>query len=1182
MLIYLTRFEFNYQLRRPLTFIALVIFLLFGFMMGSLRYLPYPDVYRNATYSITYMVGILTLGLIFPITVTVAQTFLKDRESKFESILYATAIDKRSYLFSQLLALFGTTLFILCLGVVGIIIGAYMPWLPASERGPFSLVHYLWPMLALSVPNILLCCSLTAGIAWLGKNALSVYTGGLLLYIMYIAGSIFSNSPLMAGASPASPEAMALMAKLDPFGLAAFFEQTRYWTIDSRNYKLLALEGNFLINRFMWLGFSLVIVVFSYRLFSFRSLKTVASKKETEQKLTSEVTASYSPIQIQVSSSAHIFNSSWSLVKIEFNQVVKGIPFVLILLMVTGLLTIEIANKIDGGTRFSAHFAHSSLLATAIFETVPFMGSLILLFYSSELLWKCKSVDFLSIVSATPVPNVSLYFSKLVTLSLLTFGLVVWSIGIAIGMQLYYQYPVIDWQVYASLFYYIGLPLLLLIIPLLFVQNLFSNKYLALLVGAIVVLMVNSKLGVAMGIQHPLLRFANTLDVPLFQMNGFDNYSIAFHWQMLHEVSLAVILLIVSILLWNRNQVMTLFSRMRGVIITRTTSVLLVSAAILLLSSSVYVYQQVARDPQSISQEDRFDWRHAYELKYKPYESLPQPTITHVNTTIDLYPNEHSYNVKGKYKVVNKETVSIDSLLISFDKYIDLTSFRIKNASLIRTDKEFGHNTYRLHEPLLPHDSLTVTFGFTANWSSLQQHIPTNAILANGSFMRISRYYPVFGYQPDNEIDNLKERKERGLPAQEPLKCAGAVDIDPYQFIMLDATISTDEEQTPLGVGELVNTWRKLGRTYAHFKTDRPIPFRFAVSSARYKVKKDSFQGIGIEVYFDERHNQNVDRLIKNAKSTLVYGQANYGPYPHKTIRFAEISSYATGFAATAYPTIIFSKEDQGFQADLRNGDEQDITNQLAGHELAHLWWGSAQVNPDIREGHSLMTETLAQYTELMLYRRAHGFDKSLDLLKVHLDLYLSNRGYGREMPLYKVNFESPHVTYNKGIVVMHQLEQLLGESKVNKALKDFYSKYRYPHPAPKSLDLLNCFFAVAPTNSHAKIDELFKQVITYDAKVNRVSVQELKAGGYEVSFKATMSKYKTTGSTKQQFVTPDPYLEVGVTNADGTQVVKVFPVVNGKIEGKVNTHQKPVLLVLDPMLKNLELFIKDNEMLIH
>ncbi|MBC5773129.1 aminopeptidase [Pontibacter sp. KCTC 32443] len=1181
MLMYLTRFELLYQLRKPLTYVALLSFLLFGFMMGSVRHLPYPDVYRNAPYSITYMVGILTLGIIFPVTVTVAQSFLKDREFKFEGILYATPIGKSSYLSSQFIALFGTSLFILCVGALGILIGAYMPWLPAAERGSFTAIHYVWPVLVLAIPNIILCIAFTASIAWLSKSSLGVYTAGLLLYILYITGSIFSNSPLMAGASPASPEAMALMAKLDPFGLAAFFEQTRYWTIENRNANLLKLSGNFMINRILWLGVSIVIVALSYRIFSFRSIKTSAPKKGSKLKAVEELPATYKPINVELKSSIHILKSSWSLTRIDLSQVVRGIPFVLILLMVTGLLIIETANKIDGGTRFAAHFAHSSLMATAIFETVPFMGTLILLFYSSELLWKSKSVNFLAIVSSTPVSNVALYLSKLITLGLIVFGLVLWSVVVAVAVQFYYQYTIIEWQVYTSLLYYIGLPLVLLTILLLFVQNLFANKYLALLASAIVVLLLNSKLGVALGIKHPLLRFANTLEVPLFQMNGFDNYGMAFRWQMFHEISVAVILLIITVMLWNRNQVATLIRRTRGVRFNPAATVLIGFAAVLLLSSSVFIYRQVAADPESINQKEKFDWRYAYELKYKTYESLPQPSITHVTTTIDLYPGEHRYEVKGKYKAVNREAVSIDSLLISVDQNIELTSLKIENASLVREDKAFGHNIYYLRKPLVPQDSITIAFSFTAAWSPLQQHVPTNAILSNGSFMRISRYFPVLGYQPENEIDNVKERLERGLPEQEPLRHALADALDDYQFIILDAVVSTDEDQTPLGVGELVGSWKKQGRNYARFKTDRPIPFRFAVASAKYKVKKDSFQDIAIEVYYDARHYQNVDRLIENAKATLAYGHNNFGPFPHKSIRFAEISSYATGFAATAYPTIIFSKEDQGFQADLRKGDEQDITNQLAGHELAHLWWGSAQVNPDIREGHSLMTETLAQYTELMLYRRAHGFTKSLELLKVHLDLYLSSRGYDPEMPLYKVDFESPHIVYNKGMVVMHQLEQLIGETKVNEALKAFYCKYKFPNPAPRSTDLLNCFYAVAPASAHAKIDELFKQIITYDAKVEGVSIRKQPDGTYETIFTASIQKYSTTEKGKKYTIAPDPFLEVGVMTSKGNQVVKRFRVQNSRITGTFLTSKKPQLLVLDPLLKNMEVFPKDNEKVI-
>jgi len=63
---------------------------------------------------------------------------------------------------------------------------------------------------------------------------------------LYIIASIFGNSPLIAGSQTSAPEAMSLFAKLDPLGMAAFFEQTKYWTAQQRNTLQLSLSGNFL------------------------------------------------------------------------------------------------------------------------------------------------------------------------------------------------------------------------------------------------------------------------------------------------------------------------------------------------------------------------------------------------------------------------------------------------------------------------------------------------------------------------------------------------------------------------------------------------------------------------------------------------------------------------------------------------------------------------------------------------------------------------------------------------------------------------------------------------------------------------------------------------------------------------------------------------------------------------
>src|SRR5690606_20434945 len=110
--------------------------------------------------------------------------------------------------------------------------------------GVFRLNYYFNSFLIIVLPNIFLCTTIICSTAWLSKNKMLVYLSGLFIYVLYMVGSIFSNSPLLAGASPVSDRLMSISAKLDPFGMAAFYEQTRYWTAIEKNTVVLGLSGN--------------------------------------------------------------------------------------------------------------------------------------------------------------------------------------------------------------------------------------------------------------------------------------------------------------------------------------------------------------------------------------------------------------------------------------------------------------------------------------------------------------------------------------------------------------------------------------------------------------------------------------------------------------------------------------------------------------------------------------------------------------------------------------------------------------------------------------------------------------------------------------------------------------------------------------------------------------------------
>ena len=72
---------------------------------------------------------------------------------------------------------------------------------------------------------------------------------------------------------------------------------------------------------------------------------------------------------------------------------------------------------------------------------------------------------------------------------------------------------------------------------------------------------------------------------------------------------------------------------------------------------------------------------------------------------------------------------------------------------------------------------------------------------------------------------------------------------------------------------------------------DTPILNFYSYLSARYVVKKDHWNDVAIEIYYDPSHPYNVDRMIYAIKKSLDYFTANFGPYQHKQVRIIDVHS---------------------------------------------------------------------------------------------------------------------------------------------------------------------------------------------------------------------------------------------------------------------------------------------------
>lgn len=1027
---------------------ALIAFGIFG--GNNARFTLSEKLAYNSSYQVAYITAFLSLTSLFFSTIFSAQLALKEIDFNFNLIYFSLPISKKQFLWSRFFSIFFLSLGFTILLTISFFIGRELAS-DGKKMLDFNFLFYLFPIIIFTAINTFFLASITISVAWITKNKLFIYVSGLLLYVIYMVSMIFSNSPFMANNLPQSKQAQMISAILDPFGLSAFFYQTSHLLIEQRNTELLPLNGILLANRIGVFVISILLLLLAVKFFSI-SKKVKSSKiKQTSSTIFS---LPFSFVSTEKSLKVKI-QSLFSFTKMNGKYIVKSVPFILIILSLLFAIGMEMYAEIDKGIRLPQKYASTGLMVSTIIQNFYVLGALILVFYGNDLYWRSKNSNFHYIEESTPNFMIK-FWSIWLTLIGLSFSFVAILILEGIIFQWIFGYPIIEWNIYAKTFLFTTFPLIVVSGFILIFQKIIKNKYLAFTVSGIFVLLMTTQLGKVI-IKYPLLKFLHTIPFDYSDMNGFGIYENTFLQRLVFGF------VIVLVLLYGIYQTRKSINRFSF------WTIGLCSLGFLLFLGNIIVDGYNPKD-KNITELKQVN----YEKQFRVFQNLPQPTITNVTTRIDLFPSENAYSIKGNYILENKSLQPIDEILINFSD-----DFIIKKAILKTENENFPvnnqHQVVQLKKALLPHQKISFDFELFYQWKAMNGHQSFNAIVENGSFMRISRYFPQIGYNASNEIDDESIRKKHHLGKPTQIKLLNAPKVPNDDFISLDMIVSTETNQTVIGVGELTKNWKENNRNLFQFKIEA-IPFRFAISSAEYAVKKETYKGKNFEVYYHPSHFENVEHLIKNAKITMDYCETNFGKYPFKTIRFAEISGFTKGFNATAYPATIYMTENMTFHCNLKADKQQDVINELAGHELSHLWWGNNQINPDNREGDVMLTETLAMYTELMLLKKMYGKQKLEESVKMHQTIFESEKGFVGDFPLIKVTGDLTHISYSKGAVAMYNLSELIGEEKVNLALRNFLIKHKYPNLKPISTDFLEEIYKISDSRFHETIKNIFEK----------------------------------------------------------------------------------------------------------
>lgn len=1168
MLIRLIVFELRYHAKTAVFRATALVFLLLGLAMANASF-GGGGVMRNAPVNIAIFFGIVSLGTVIPIALFAGGAILRDREHRMEAIIYTTSLTHFHYVVSRFAGLAGASFLAFIPFALTFFLGSLLPWVHPGALGPIGPGVYSWGLFLVALPNILLGTSLIFTIAALSKNSLATNIGGVFLYILYWAGSMLGGSPLMASSRNMAPENAELASLFEPYGLVAIIEQTRLWSVLQKNTQLLALEGPFLFNRLLWVGFSLSLFALAYRLFSFRTFARSKSRGVRQEPAPRE-THSYRPVAPAEPGMGRDLTAYVTQARMQVRTVVKGYPFYMLLLLWTFFTLVTASETVARGDLGIPFYPYTGLLLPALGTPLIQFGSLVLVFFAAELMWRERGSGTHELLDTCPVSSTVFWAAKLTALAWVAFCLIAWSIVLAVAFQSFHGFFQWELGLYASLFPRAGLPLLAVGVLAMLMHSLIPNKYAAMGAGfLLIVLFSGAVLPRSIGLEHPMLRYAYTPEPLYSSMAATGYHDGALGWFLLYWCSAAGLLGTITLWFWRRGFELRLHRPGKGARVMGWVSLAL------FLGAGAFIYFQMHWAGDYRSSRARLDWREDYERNYAEFAEMPQPTITDVKLAVDLYPAQRSYRVRGRMTFENQTGEPLDKFLLGLSPEVGQRELVFQDVSLDHFNGKHGMYHYSFSEPFAVGGRGELHFSLEVKRSAFQPLNPENYVLEHASYVEVDKALPFFGYDNGRIIESRRERRERGLPEYQAYPVARDASPVKRNWVGYDLVVSTATEQTVIAPGTLQRSWQESGRSHFHFTMDRQIPLGIGIASAVYAHRETRSGNVEISAWYDPRQEMNVDSMLDSARDSLDYYQRHFGPYPDRELKIAELPSFSDRFGGTAYPNTIFAVENRAFLLH-QSARTLDAAYRMMAHEIAHQWWGK-QLTAAFVEGAPLLTEGLAVYSEMVVYEQRFGIEGTRRFLQKTNDLYFFMRGFQNqpELPLARVQFQ-PYVYYFKGAHVMYVLRELLGEETINQVLSQLLREKPYPQkPIPG--ELVDRLLAAAAPQFHDRIRELFDEVVTYDLKL--LSVESLAGDDGQTEITARILATKTALNQEgEEAVTPvGDWVEVGLWRGrDLVQLDRVY-LEDDNPTISIFTQENADRISLDPRGLRLESNTRDN-----
>ena len=134
--------------------------------------------------------------------------------------------------------------------------------------------------------------------------------------------------------------------------------------------------------------------------------------------------------------------------------------------------------------------------------------------------------------------------------------------------------------------------------------------------------------------------------------------------------------------------------------------------------------------------------------------------------------------------------------------------------------------------------------------------------------------------------------------------------------------------------------------------------------------------------------------MLRAMKASMDVFNKVFSPYQFRQARILEFPGYPS-FAESFANTIPYSEAISLIQDDRairRDSDKIDMVTFVTAHELGHQWWARQVIGANM-QGMTMLSETFAQYSAMLVMEHLYGSEHVRKFLKEELDTYLRARG---------------------------------------------------------------------------------------------------------------------------------------------------------------------------------------------